>query len=124
MTIYLDVMPAELAKGHPLDPRDPGALHGGAPRHSGSHHVVVAFFDAKTGARIGDARIHAGVGDRSPNQEPDTWLEPMQINGTLTYGKFFRMQGRGEWRSHLEIFRTGVVRPLEADFGYEHGLEY
>lgn len=124
MTIDLGVVPAELVKGHSTEPHDPGALHGGTPADSSSHHIVVALFDAKTGARITDARIHAGVGDRSYNHKPDTWLEPMRINDTLTYGNFFLMQGPGEWRIHLEIFRPGLALPVEADFGYEHARNF
>ena len=120
MTIDLGVLPAELVKGHTTAPGDPNALHGGTPPNSGSHHIVVALFDAKTGARITDARIRAGVGDSSYNHAPDTALEPMEVNGAMTYGNFFLMQGAGVWRIHLEIQRPGVPAPVRADFGYEH----
>lgn len=120
MTIDLGVLPAELVQGHATVPGDPNALHGGTPSYSGSHHIVVAVFDAKTGARITDARIRAGVGDRSYNHEPDKSLEPMEINGMMTYGNFFLMQGAGVWRIHLQILRPGASRPVEADFAYEH----
>lgn len=120
MTIYLGVVPAELVQGHSTQPGDPKALHGGTPKDRASHHIVVALFDARTGARISDARVRAGVGDHSYNHEPTRWLEAMQIDGTVTYGGFFLMQGRGVWRVHLEIHRPGAVKPTEADFAYEH----
>jgi hypothetical protein len=120
MTVDLGVMPAELVRGHPTAPADPNAMHGGTHKHSGSHHIIVALFDAKSGARISDATIRAGVGNRSYNHEPDTWLEPMQINGTITYGNFFLMPASGLWRIHLQIYRTGVLKPTEATFAYEH----
>lgn len=120
MTIDIGVIPAELVQGHSIEPGDPKALHGGTPKDSSSHHLIVALYDAKTGARIADARIKAGVGNRSYNHEPDTWLEPMQIDGTTTYGNFFLLQGEGVWRIHLEILRAGAPRPIEADFAYEH----
>lgn len=120
MSIYIGIIPAELVRGDSTESGDPNALHGGTPKNSSSHHLVVALFDAKTGARIADARIKAGVGDRSYNHEPDTVLEPMQINGTITYGAFFLMQGAGPWRIHLDIQRPGIARSSEADFGYEH----
>jgi hypothetical protein len=121
MTIDIGVLPAELVRGHPTAEGDPGALHGSTPQpYSGSHHLVVALFDAGSGARITDARVRAGVGDRAYNHEPEQWLEPMQIEGTLTYGGFFLMQGEGPWRIHLEIFRPGNARPVEANFAYEH----
>jgi len=123
MTIELGVLPAELVQGHATAPGNPNALHGGIQPYSRSHHIVVALFDAKTGARITDARIRAGVGNRSYNHEPDKALEPMEINGAMTYGNFFSMPGEGLWRIHLEILRAGTPRPVEADFAYEHPPE-
>jgi hypothetical protein len=120
MTIDLGVVPAELVRGHATTPGDPNALHRGTPPNSSSHHIVIALFDAKTGARISDARIRAGVGDRSYNHAPDIVLEPMEINGSMSYGNFFLIQGAGVWRIHLEILRPGASRPVEADFAYEH----
>ena len=124
MTIDLGVMPAELVQGHSTKMGDSKALHGGTPAYRASHHIVVALFDSTTGARITDARIRARVADRSDNHEPDRWLEPMQIDGTMTYGNFFLIQGAGEWRIHLEINRPGRSRPTEADFAYEHALDF
>ncbi len=120
MTVDLGVVPAELIRGHSVTPGDPGALHGGTPKDIGSHHIIVALFDAASGARITDARIRAGVDTRGNDRQPDIWLEPMQINGTLTYGQFFLIQAPGLWRIHLEIYRPGVPKPSRADFAYEH----
>ena len=122
ITIYVGVMPAELVKGHITASGEPGALHGGTTPASSSHHIVVALFDSGTGAHITDAQIRAGVRDRSNDHEPDMTLEPMQINGAMSYGNFFQMQGPGVWRIHLEILRPGMSAPIEADFGYEHVL--
>jgi hypothetical protein len=120
ITIELGVIPAEEVPEYSTKVGDPNALHGGAPPHSGSHHIVVALFDGKSGARISDARVRAGVGNRSYDHEPDTWLEPMQIAGATTYGNFFAMPGVGLWRIHLEIFPAGARQPVRADFAYEH----
>jgi hypothetical protein len=120
VTIYLGVMPARLVQGHSTVPGGPQALHGGTAQNRASHHIVVALFDAKTGARITDARIRAGVGDRSYNAEHGRSLEPMQIAGMMSYGNFFLMEGGGTWRIHLEIFLAGASRPIEADFAYAH----
>ncbi len=62
----------------------------------------------------------AGVGDRSYSRAPDTPLEPMEVNGAMSYGNFFLMQGEGLWRIHLEFLRPGMTHPVEADFGYEN----
>ena len=119
MTIELGVMPAERVTGHATAPGEPNAMHGGTPPNGSSNHIVVALFDAKTGARITDAQIRAGVGKRWYNHEPDRAMEAMEISGTKSYGNFFSMQDAGIWRIHLVIRRPGVARPVEADFGYE-----
>jgi hypothetical protein len=119
MTIDLGAMPAELVRGHTMNPEGPNA-HGGTQAYQGSHHIVVALFDARTGTRIANARVRAGVGDQSYNHEPDTWLEPMEVAGKMTYGNFFPMPGPGLWRIHLEIHRPGTAKATEADFAYEH----
>lgn len=123
VAIYLGVVPAELVLGHSTVRGDPKALHGGTPRHRGSHHVVVALFDAATGARITEARIRAGVGARTPNHQPAKAMEPMEINGMMRYGNFFTMRGAGAWSIHLVILLVGASQPIEATFGYEHAPE-
>ena len=120
MTIYLGVMPAELVQGHSTTLADPQALHGGTPPNRSSHHIVVALFDAKTGARITDAQVRARVAHHSYGDAPDTVLAPMQINDTMSYGNFFLLEGSGAWRIRLEIRRPGVAHPVDAEFGYEH----
>jgi hypothetical protein len=120
MTVEMGVLPAELIQGQLTTPGGPDALHGGTAPDSSSHHIVVAVFDAKTGARITDARIRAGVGNRSYNHEPEKPLEPMEINGAMTYGGFFPMPGQGVWRIHLLVQRIGEPKAVEANFAYEH----
>ena len=122
MAIYLGVMPAEVVRGHSTAQDDPQALHGGTPENAGSHHVVVALFDAKTRVRITDAHIQADIGDRSYNHGPAKPLVPMQIAGTTTYGNFFPMQGQDVWRIHLTIERPNIAHVTEADFRYEHAV--
>lgn len=124
MTIYLGVMPAELVRGHSTTPGDPQALHGGTPPDRSSHHIVVALFEPKTGARITDAEIRATVRDHSGNHASDAVLAPMEINGAMSYGNFFLMEGTGLWRIHLEIRRPGAAHPVAADFAYEHKLDH
>ena len=119
ITIDIGVVPAGLVQGHATDPADPSAMHGGASKGGASHHLVVALFDAKTGARIVDARVRAAVGNRSYDHEPEQPLEPMQIAGTTTYGGFFQMAGEGRWTIHLSIERPGASR-VQAQFAYEH----
>lgn len=117
--IHLGVVPATRVPDHPTGQGDPGALHGGTPEGRGSHHVVVALFDARTGARIVDAKVRGGVGDQSDNHAPDQELEPMPVDGAMSYGTFFLMQTPGLYRIHLEILRRGAAIPVTAQFTYE-----
>jgi hypothetical protein len=116
VTIYLGVVPAALVQGHSTTPGNPQALHGGTPAGSDSHHVMVALFDAASGARITDARVSASV----RGQAPARVLEPMEVNGLTTYGNFFVFSGREVRRIHVEVFPTGRSSPIEANFAYEH----
>lgn len=120
MRIELGVVAAEDIRDHVTDPKDPEALHGGAAAFTQSHHVVVALFDARTGERITNARIRAGVGAGSYDHGPNTPLERMEVNGTVTYGGFFYMPETEISRIHLEIERPGVSRASEVEFAYEH----
>ena len=120
MTIFIGVIPAELVQDHSTRPGDPQAMHGGTPANLSSHHLVVALFDAKTDARITDAQIRAGVAKRSDDPVLEKVLEPMEINGAMSYGNFFLMQGTGDWKIRLLIRRSSTAPPVEADFAYGH----
>ena len=102
--------------GHSTTPGDPQALHGGAPLRIPSHHVMVALFDAGTGTRFTNARVRARVGEGSPAKA----LEPMEVNGMMSYGNFFEFGGGGLQRIRLEILLAGRPSPTEAEFAYEH----
>jgi hypothetical protein len=114
--IYLGVVPAAIAQGHP--PEHPERkMHGGAPRGRRQHHVMVAVFDAATGARIDDAVVTATVGE--PGLAPvRRRLEPMAIAGAMSYGNYFALSPPGPYRIELQIVRPDAVRPTVATFTY------
>lgn len=116
VAIYLGVVPAAIVQGHSTIPGDPDALHGGTQSGSASHHVMVALFDADTGARITDARVEAGT-EGGPHAKP---LEPMEVNGLMTYGNFFAFEERRVRRIRVEIRLPGRAAPIEASFSYRH----
>lgn len=93
-------------------------MHGGMPTGAHEYHVVVAIFDAASGARISDASVAAkvsGLGLAGPERA----LEPMPIANTITYGGFFELPG-----ADLYTVRVTVKRPAQApivlDFRYDH----
>jgi hypothetical protein len=114
--IYLGVVPAAIAQGHPPDHPE-GKMHGGAPWGRGQHHVMVAVFDAASGARIDDAVVTAKVGE--PGLTPvQRRLEPMLIAGAMSYGNYFALSAPGPYRIELHIARPDAGRPIVTTFTY------
>src|SRR5512136_2529449 len=62
VVIYMGLLPAEIIRGHPHDHPET-TMHGGRPGGSGEYHVVIALFDAKSGARITKADAAARVSE-------------------------------------------------------------
>lgn len=116
LTAYIGMMPAEIVKGHA--PSHPEVqAHGGAPSGAHEYHLVVALFDAASSARIGDVKVAARVSSLGL-AGPRKVLEPMQIAGTITYGNYFDLPGKGPYRIDVEVERPqGVVR---FEFAYDH----
>ena len=120
VSAYLGVVPAELVKG--LESRSSEKLvHGGGPRR-GRHeyHVVVAIFDAASGARISDATVTAKVSGLGLSGSKKT-LETMKIADTITYGGFFYLPGADRYTISLSLQRPGLPKPVTMDFNYAHG---
>lgn len=118
VVIYMGLLPAEMIRGHPHEHPE-ATMHGGAPRASGEYHVVIALFDAKSGARIENADISARVSEIGLAGE-EKKLEPMQIAGTVTYGNFFPMRGNGPFRIELVIHVPGQSQEIKAAFEHRH----
>lgn len=112
LTVYLGVMPAQIVKGHP-------AMHGGTPRGSHQYHVVVAIFDAISGARISDAAVAAKVSGLGLSGRVTT-LEPMKIADTTTYGTFVNFPGADLYTIELTVQRSGSREPVVVELKYDH----
>jgi hypothetical protein len=118
VSIYLGVIPAEMVRGHPAEHAE-STMHGGRPRESDQFHIVIALFDAKTGARITNADVSAIVRETGL-AGVEKKLEPMEIAGTLTYGGYFGMAGRGPFRIVVTIHMPSPARDLKATFEHRH----
>ena len=113
VTFYLGVIPAEIVRGqHPES-----TMHGSPPKRSGSRHIVVALFDAKTGERITDAKVSGRVEQLGLTADHKD-LDPMQIAGTVTYGNFYPMTSGGFYKIRVIVKRKGHSRSIEAEFDY------
>jgi hypothetical protein len=116
MEFYLGVVPAEIARGHPRTHPEP-QMHGGAPAR-GAYHVMVAVFDAASGARVIDLEATArvsGLGLAGPRKA----LELMVVGDGLTYGNYFALPGRDLYQIVIEARRSGAA-PVRVEFAYDH----
>jgi hypothetical protein len=116
--IYVGVLPAQVVRGH-LPEHPEGKMHGGAPAGRAQYHLVVAVFDAATGARIDDAQVTARVGELGLAQV-EKRLEPMPIAGAMSYGNYFPMAAPGPYRIDVRVVRPGAGKTVEAAFTYSH----
>ena len=119
--VYLGIVPAALTRNHPGDVRGT-LMHGGtADRSIHNVHVMVALFDRATGARIRDARVRARfLGERG--RKWSVRLQPMTVNGALTYGGYTNLGADEEPTVSVDIVRQFAGRPrmVTARFDYRH----
>ena len=120
LAIYLGVLPAELVRGHERVESEPKE-HPRAQRRPHSYHVVVAIFDAKTGARVENAEVVASIAPTGLAGQRHR-LRPMKISDSVTYGAYIDLPGNDRYAIKLEIRAPNRPAPVKADFAYEHRL--
>jgi len=116
MTIYIGVIPSEIAAKH-LPSHQEALMHGGKRSGDRFQHLVVAVYDAKTNQRIADAKVTASVADPGISTE-EKQLEPMTIADTLSYGNYFSMMPKSHYLITVSVRRPGVHQPTRAQFDY------
>lgn len=95
-------------------------MHGDAERGSHQQHLVVAVFDAVTGARIENAQVVASIEGLGHVGRQRVELEPMAIAGTITYGGFIKLPGNDQYRIQVDIRIPGRSEPVTVQFVSEH----
>ena len=116
MDIYYGVVPAKVVESHPKKHAESG-MHGKNLLSGGTHHLVVTLYNNKTAQRINDAKIEAVVMPLGLAHQQKL-LEPMQINGAMSYGNYFSMVGGGPFRIELQITRPGKGGTTKTEFEY------
>lgn len=116
LAIYLGVLPAQMLQGHVPEHPEP-KMHGGAPAARDRQHIVVAVFDASTGARIDDAEVTAKVGEPGLTAV-ERKLAPMPIAGAMSYGNYFAMPSKGPYRIDVRVVQLATGRSVVATFSY------
>lgn len=119
LVVYLAVIPAALVRGHPPEHTGRG-LHGGPPAGRYVHHLLVALFDARTGARVVNAQVAAVVHGLRHTPEERIGLEPMAVGGAEAYGGFATLPARDYYRIEVEVLRPGGGPTLRAVFPHRH----
>ncbi len=117
ITVYLGVVPAQVVKGELKPGEQP--MHGHVPQNLHEYHIIAALFDAASGARVSDATVTAqvsGLGLAGTKKA----LEPMQIEGTTTYGMFFDLPGADIYTIRLHVDRPAPARAADLEFKYDH----
>ena len=117
--VYLGVLPAGLVRGHP-ESHPEAAMHGGAPLGAHDYHVIIAIFDAATGARVENAKVTADVSGLGHVGGRSVELAPMTISGTVTYGNFVTLPGNDLYDIRIDITVPGRDSPAQAEFYYQH----
>ncbi|CAN7342559.1 hypothetical protein [Rhizobium sp. LjRoot258] len=84
-SVYLGVLPAAMVRGHPKEHPE-ASLHDGTPGGAHQYHIVVAIFDARSGARIENAEVTAIVSGLGHVGTKPIELQPIAITGTISYG--------------------------------------
>jgi hypothetical protein len=94
-------------------------MHGGIPTGAHEYHVVVAIFDAKSGARISDAAVTAEVS--APGLPATTKkLEVMERAGAPRYGGFFDLAIHDVYTVRLTVDRPGWASAVAIELKYDH----
>jgi hypothetical protein len=115
MDVYYSVGPADSIRAYPVSSVE-RRMHGGVPAGHNHRHLMISVFDAKTKDRIDDATVTARVAELAMAGETRR-LQPMTLAGTVTYGNYFRMIGRGPFLIDVRIQRP-LKPPVQTSFEY------
>ena len=107
MEISVGIMPAE---------------SGGAPQPKpsgrGYYYVNVSVHDAATKDTIKDAQVEARAANPVTGGETKK-LGLLTVNDAVTYGNYFRMQGKEPYTIAVHVRRAGQSLPVEAKFDFK-----
>jgi hypothetical protein len=115
------VVPRETVNEHPSDHPERTMHQGGAPSGSDSYHVVLAIFDAKTGARIKDADVTLELSGPGHGVGRVTMpLESMAQVADVTYGGYVSLPASAKYRLTFDAAHAGGRSDtVKARFIYE-----
>ncbi|MGA0565039.1 hypothetical protein ACO2RV_21560 [Ancylobacter sp. VNQ12] len=115
LAVYLGIVPASVVRGHPISHAE-STMHGSAGTARHQQHIVVAVFNAQSGARVENAQVSARVGGLGHVGEQSVQLDPMKIANTITYGGFVTLPGNDRYKIVVVITIPGRSRPVSVTF--------
>ena len=114
LEVYLGVVAADtIRRQMAADPQK--QAQAAIPKGSDAYHVSVSLFDAASHAEIADAQVEATIQDPVMGGQTRK-LEVMVVNGTISYGNYFRVAGSTPYRIALHIVRPGTGQMVDTDF--------
>ncbi|TAH44711.1 MAG: hypothetical protein EYC67_13020 [Betaproteobacteria bacterium] len=114
--IYYGLVPAQVATQHPQS-HEERTMHGGRLPARDGYHLLIALFDSG-GARVTQAEIRATVAELGMAGTSKV-LEPMQIDGTTSFGGYFVLSGEGPYRIDVQARVPDRAAPVEAVFEFK-----
>lgn len=113
--IYMGITHAN-KQGEAVEVKKSGLIQGIRGK---KHHITVALFDSKTGQRITDARVVAGIGEMglSSNRKK---LRQERFGEAISYGRDFYLSQEGPYWIDLKIKRNGNTQSTLTRFEWKH----
>lgn len=116
---YLGVLPAAMILGHP-ESHSEATMNGGATARRHQYHLVLALFDAASGARIETARVSVVIMGLGHTGKTRLDLDPMMIADTITWGTFVEFAGRDSYQIIFDVVLPDRAKVIQFPFTYAH----
>ena len=82
-------------------------MHNGAPRPTNTYHVVLALFDAASGARIADDDVAMTLSGPGHSGAASLPMDAMAVGGQASYGRYVVLPEPGTYRMTFDVRRPG-----------------
>lgn len=105
--VFLGIMRAQAGAGQQA---------GKPPRGKGYYHLNISLVDSTSKANIGDATVRLDVSDALARESRT--LQPLTVNGVVSYGGYFRLLGSNPYTITAQIERPGVAGARDVKFEY------
>ncbi|GIK49831.1 MAG: hypothetical protein BroJett013_25280 [Alphaproteobacteria bacterium] len=113
VSAYLGVVPSAVVRGEHPDQ----VLHPSMP--AGDAHLVVALYDALSGARIESAAVEAVIQGERHRAQRTIRLEPMRVNGAASFGGFVSLARNDRYHVDVLVRLPSDEREIRLEFLFD-----